>query len=273
MGILDPGNFSPNQTFEEYSERFKDYFSIKRENGIIEVRMHENQGPTSWKNEHNFGWGPLLKAIGADLENEVLIIGGTGDVWTTTSRADGTYEKVMTWLKENPGSYAAMQVDLHQRVSKMMHSMLFDVDIPTIGVVNGPAEDHTELAFVCDVTLCAPNVEFQIPHFGLGIVPGDGSFSVFRHLIGEKRANYYAYTGEKFTAQEAKEWGMVNELYPSEEIYDKAWDIALSLMKQPRAVRRMTHEIMRKPMREFVSGQYDYDGLAEGFAGLCRLGE
>jgi hypothetical protein len=33
---------------EEYAERFKDFFKFKRENGILEVRMHTNDGPVKW---------------------------------------------------------------------------------------------------------------------------------------------------------------------------------------------------------------------------------
>ena len=41
-------SYYPVPKLEEYSERFKDFFSFKRENGILEVKMHTNGGPVKW---------------------------------------------------------------------------------------------------------------------------------------------------------------------------------------------------------------------------------
>ena len=264
--------FAPTQSFEEYQERFKDFFAITRKDGVVEVRMHENGGPTPWKREHNYGWGPVIKAIGDDPENEVLILGGTGDVWAKDMLSDGYAEKVFQMQREQPGLYNQLCFDTFQRVSKMIYSLLYDVDIPTIGVVNGPGPAHMELAFLCDINLCAPNVEFKAVHFPLGMVPGDGFFMIMQYLLGTTRANYLAYTGKAFSAQEAQEWGMVNEIVTSEEIYARAWELAEEIMKQPRPVRRLTHDIMRKPLRDYVNATYNYQAMVEAFGGSAVVG-
>lgn len=262
--------FAPNQSFEQYSERFKDFFTMRRENGIIEVRMHENGGPTAWKKEHNMGWGAVLKAVGADPENEVLIIGGTGDVWAKDMKSDGYAEMVLKLQKEMPGMFTRIMFDNYQRVSKNMHAMLFDLDIPTIGVINGPSDGHMEMALLCDINLCAPNVEFRSIHFAGNGAPGDSFFAVMQNSLGLPRSNYLAYTGKSFSAEQAQKWGMVNELVPSEEIYARAWELAKDIMKKPRTVRRLTHDVMRRPVREYINDQFGFQAMAATLAG-CIL--
>src|SRR4051812_14476673 len=64
--------YVPPATFEEYSEKYAEFFAMKRENGIIEVRF-QTDGDTythSWA-AHN-AWGRVWQDIGNDLDNEVL---------------------------------------------------------------------------------------------------------------------------------------------------------------------------------------------------------
>jgi enoyl-CoA hydratase/carnithine racemase len=254
--------FSPNQIFEEYSERFQDHFAMKRENGILEVRMHENGGPSLWKKEDCFGWGALLKAVGDDTENEVLILGGTGDVWSKSLKSDDHAEALGQLRTSNPQLYEKQMLENYQRVSKNIYAMLYDIDIPTIGVINGSSNGHMEMAFLCDFNLCVPDVEFRSSDFGAGMAPGDGFFAIMQQLLGVPRSNYLAYTGNPFTAEEAYDWGMVNELVPSEEIYARAWELARAVMEQPRAVRRLSHDIMRKPMRDHFNRELNFQAMA-----------
>lgn len=265
--------FKPTQSFEEYCERFKDYYSIRREDGIIEIKMCRDGGPSPWTVQHNYGWGPLLQAVGDDPENEVIIIGGTGDRFFTSSQADGYARYVFELQRNDPQAFAELMFDTVQRVAKMIHTIAYSVDVPIIGVVNGPADSHMELAFLCDMALSAPNVEYKAIHFPLGMVPGDGFFMLMQKMLGNVRANYLAYTGKPFTAQEALEWGMVSEIHDSDKIYDRAWELARSIMEKPRAVRRLTHDLVRKPLREYVSHEYYYQDIAECLGGLCIAGK
>ena len=68
-------------TLEEYSETFKEYFKFKRENGILEVRMHYDDGPVVWSYQMHKAIADLWTYIGQDLENEVIIFTATGDRW------------------------------------------------------------------------------------------------------------------------------------------------------------------------------------------------
>ena len=71
--------FVPTPKFEEYKVRFKDFYKLERRaDGVILVQAHTNGGPIQLSVENHRSLGQLLKTIGADPENELLILPGWG---------------------------------------------------------------------------------------------------------------------------------------------------------------------------------------------------
>lgn len=247
--------YVPYTSFEEYSERFKPFFSMRRENGIIEVKMHElnePDTPASWQYGIHKGWGQIFKLIGQDPDNEVLIIGGTGDAFLTIKQA-----QAFDQAKEKNMFQSLYEIyPMYRDGSDLVYNPLFDIHIPTIGVINGPAPGHTEFPLLMDLTLMSEDSFIQDPHFTAGYVPGDGQHLINHYLAGFKRANYMAYMGTAISAKKAVEYGMANEVVEKDKIYDRAWEIAETIMKKPRIVRRLTHDLMREPLRKFVNDSF-----------------
>lgn len=75
------GGFVRRPVFEEYAAKYADYFVMRRENGIIELRMHTDGGPATFGFPTHNAWGQAWPEIGNDPDNEVLILTGTGDQW------------------------------------------------------------------------------------------------------------------------------------------------------------------------------------------------
>jgi enoyl-CoA hydratase/carnithine racemase len=85
-------------------------------------------------------------------------------------------------------------------------SLVNDLEIPTIGVINGPGF-HTEMCLMCDLTICAEDAVLYDLHYDIGSVPGDGIHSCFQELLGVKRAAYALLTGQAIDAKTALEYG------------------------------------------------------------------
>ena len=84
-----------------------------------------------------------------------------------------------------------------------------------ISAVNGPCNMHSEVPLMGDIVLASEDAYFQdASHFPRGQVPGDGQHVIWSFLAGHTRARYFLLTGKKLSAQEAKEWGVVNEVLP-----------------------------------------------------------
>lgn len=242
--------YLPPASLEEYSARYADFFKFRREDGILEVCLHTNGGPYVHTHAAHNVWTRVWQEIGNDPENHVLILTGTGDKWLTGEPG-----------KLNPVPASDLDPDLiFQRMTdgwKLIESFINNMDIPTIGAVNGPGL-HTEMAVLCDITLATPDADFMDPHFWLGTAPGDGQGMALQALMGAKRAAYYIYGAKSIPAAVAKETGLVNEIYPREEILNKAWDMARFIMKRPRFTRWATHNIVSRHWKKALAEDFGF---------------
>jgi enoyl-CoA hydratase/carnithine racemase len=241
--------FVPTPKFEDYRKTFEDFFHLERSGGVIVARAHTLGGSIQLSVQNHRALGQMLKTIGADPENEVLILSGSGPDFMMESDPAG-FE-----LEDADMPYWAYEYAYKDgRIN--VSSLVNDLEIPTIGILNGPGF-HTEIALMCDITLCAEEATLFDLHFDIGSVPGDGIHSCFQELLGVKRAAYALLTGEAITAEKALEWGMVNEVLPREDLLDRARTIAGHIMSQPRITRRLTTQIVRRPWKKRIVDDLD----------------
>ncbi|MFJ6656806.1 enoyl-CoA hydratase/isomerase family protein [Streptomyces sp. NPDC091377] len=236
-------------SFEEYRERFKDFFVLERTDGVIVARAHTLGGPVQLSVENHRALGQMLKVIGADPENEVLILTGTGDEFMMDADPEGF---ALEDADMPHWAYEYAYKDGRINVSSLVN----DLEIPTIGIMNGSGF-HSEIVLMCDITLCADDATLFDLHFDISSVPGDGIHSCFQELLGVKRAAYALLTGEAISARQALEWGMVNEVLPREDLLDRARTIAAHIMSRPRVTRRLTTQIVRRPWRKRITDDLD----------------
>ena len=250
--------YVPYWTFAEYSERFKDFFSMELRDGVLMVKHHEFQQPDKsacWQYGLHKGWGQLFKLIGQDPEIEVLIISGTGEKWLDINIQDAI--KLKEVEEKNPVTFVEEMYPMYRDGSDLVFNTVFDLHIPTIGIINGPAPGHTEFPLLMDITLMADDAVIQDPHFSAGYVPGDGQHLINHFLGGYKTANYLAYFGKALSAETALKLNLVNEVHTRSNIWDRAWELAELIMKQPRHIRRMTHDLIREPLREEINRYFE----------------
>ena len=191
----------------------------------------------------------MLKTVGADPENEVLILTGSGEEFMMGSDPDGFA------LEEADMSYWAYEYAYKDgRIN--VSSLVNDLEIPTIGLLNGPGF-HSEIVLMCDITIAADDATIFDLHYDIGSVPADGIHNAFQELLGVKRAAYALLTGEAITAQQALEWGMVNEVVPRDQLVKRAHVIADHIMSQPRTTRRLTTQIVRRPWKQRIVNDLD----------------
>ncbi len=111
--------------------------------------------------------------------------------------------------------------------------------IPVIAAVNGFAlGGGCELSMSCDIRICSDNAVFGQPEVGLGITPGFGGTQRLARLVGVGMAKQMIYTARNIKAEEAYRIGLVNAVYPQEELMAAAEKMAAGIAKNaPIAVR------------------------------------
>ena len=111
--------------------------------------------------------------------------------------------------------------------------------IPVIAAINGFAlGGGCEIAMSCDIRVCSDNAVFGQPEVGLGITPGFGGTQRLARLVGVGMAKQMIYSARNIKADEAYRIGLVNSVYPLEELMDQAEKLAATIAKNaPIAVR------------------------------------
>ena len=111
--------------------------------------------------------------------------------------------------------------------------------IPVIAAVNGFAlGGGCEISMSCDIRICSENAVFGQPEVGLGITPGFGGTQRLARLVSPGMAKQLIYTARNIKAPEAYRIGLVNAVYPLEELMTEAKKMAANIAKNaPIAVR------------------------------------
>ncbi|MCD7946307.1 MAG: enoyl-CoA hydratase-related protein [Clostridiales bacterium] len=139
--------------------------------------------------------------------------------------------------------------------------------IPVIAAVNGFAlGGGNELAMSCDIRICSDNAVFGQPEVGLGITPGFGGTQRLARLVSPGMAKQLIYTARNIKADEALRIGLVNAVYPQEELMPAALKMAAGIAKNApiavRACKKAINEGLEKGMDDALV-------LEEGLFGSC----
>jgi enoyl-CoA hydratase len=130
------------------------------------------------------------------------------------------------------------------------------LDKPVIAAINGFAlGGGLELAMACDFRLASAAAKFGQPEVSLGVIPGYAATQRLPRLVGLGNALYLLLTGEMIGAEEALRIGLVQKIFPPEELLAAAQGIAKAICsKGPKAVKLAKLVARQSVILDFESG-------------------
>ena len=138
---------------------------------------------------------------------------------------------------------------------------------PIIAAVNGYAlGGGCELAMGCDIRIGSDKAKFGMPEVGLGITPGFGGTQRLARMVGMSTATELVLTSRIIDAQEALRIGLINHLYPAEEMLDRALELANVIASKPQVAVRQSKQAIRIGTQIDISSAIAFE--SEAF-GLC----
>jgi len=119
--------------------------------------------------------------------------------------------------------------------------------IPVIALVNGYAlGGGCELAMSCDFILAAENAKFGQPEVNLGITPGFGGSQRLTRLVGRAMAMELLVTGRIITADEALRYGLVNHIYPQQQLMAQGLELAAMIVSKSSSAIHLTKQLVQR---------------------------
>jgi enoyl-CoA hydratase len=147
---------------------------------------------------------------------KVIVITGAGD---KAFVAGGDIKEMANMDPAAGHAFAQRGHRMIQHIGKMQK--------PVIAAVNGYAlGGGLELALACDFIYAAEKAKLGLPEVTLGMMPGFGGTQNLARLIGPNRAKEMIFSGKQLTARQACDWGIVNEVFPADELMPQVIEIA-----------------------------------------------
>lgn len=121
---------------------------------------------------------------------------------------------------------------------------------PVIAMINGFClGGGCELALACDLRYASEKARFGQPEINLGIIPGGGGTQRLARLIGEGKAMEMILTGDMIDAPTALRLGLVNDVFPAEELPEKTFALAEKIAEKSPIALQMAKEAVKLASR------------------------
>lgn len=243
----------------------KNYRNIhfERRGGSLLMRLHTDEGPLKWGANEGSIHGQLGHAfydVAHDATVRAVILTGTGASFCAEMN-----------LNELPASVGVADWSRLMREGRDLLMNLLDIEVPVIGAVNGPAYIHSQLPVLSDIVLASSTAEFaDLAHFVHGVVPGDSVQVIWPMLLGINRARYFLMTGQKLSAQDALQLGVVSEILRPEQLLARAWELAADLEKKPAAALRGTRLALTQHLKKRLLEELGHGLALEGLGAIAH---
>jgi enoyl-CoA hydratase len=189
----------------------------------------------------------LVEALEAlDRDDEVRCVILTGNEKAFAAGAD---------IKEMADA-SAMEMLKRDQFSRW--DKIRKINKPIIAAVSGFAlGGGCELAMTCDMIIASESTRFGQPEINIGVMPGAGGTQRLTRAVGKAKAMEIVLTGKTFTAEEARDWGLVNKVVPVEYYLQEAKNLAKEVASKPPVAVRLAKEAVLKSFDTTIE-----DGLA-----------
>jgi len=194
-----------------------------------------------------------------DKTVRAVVLTGNGSAFSS----GGNVKNIRTELTDSamtPGELADWYVKGIQRIPLA----LYQLDVPVIAAVNGPAIGAgCDLACMCDIRIAAESARFAESFVKLGLIPGDGGAWLLPRTVGMSKACEMAFTGDLLDAREALACGLVSKIVPDDQLMAEALNLARRIAANPPLSVRMAKQLLREGQRTELSAHLHLAALMQ----------
>jgi 2-(1,2-epoxy-1,2-dihydrophenyl)acetyl-CoA isomerase len=209
----------------ELAHRY-DTVNLYRRGAAAKVELNRPERMNAWDAQLARDLLDALTGAAEDPGVRAVMLTGAGRAFS--SGAD---------LKESQREGEAGPRDLYRVLTERYHPMILavrEMPKPVVAVVNGAAAGiGLSLALACDLIMAAESAYFLLAFINIGLVPDGGSSLLVPSRVGFARAAEMAMLGERIEARLAQEWGLINQVWPDDELQERAAGLVTKLANGP----------------------------------------
>ncbi len=183
------------------------------------------------------------EAIKNDSQIRCVIIKGAGDHFLAGGDIDHFKALVDAYAKEGESALPDDMFDV-------LHAAILNIQTmnkPVIASVHGAVAGFgLSLMLACDLVVASENSVFSVAYCKIGTTPDGGMSYFLPRAVGQKKAMELALTGKRFSALEAEQWGLVNQVVANDVLEEKTLGLANLLCAGPADVLARTKHLFNQ---------------------------
>jgi len=218
-----------------YLNQFDDVL-VEKENHILWITLNRPEASNAYSNEMVQNLVMILRHADQDQDVRAIVLTGNGKNFCAGGDIKAMQNKTGMFAGESNQLKEAYQNGI-QQIPLTLSSM----KTPVIAMVNGAAVGAgCDLAAMCDLRICAETASFAETFAKVGLVPGDGGAFFLIRVVGFAKAMEMFLTCRTYSAREALEMKLVNEVVLPENLKKRAREIAQIICELPPIAVQMT---------------------------------
>jgi 2-(1,2-epoxy-1,2-dihydrophenyl)acetyl-CoA isomerase len=200
--------------------------NLHRRGGAAKLELNRPERMNAWNEQFGLDLLAAVTAVGEDSDVRAVLITGAGRGFS--SGAD-----LKDGFKQTPSGHP----DVYSALTERYHPIMVEIremPKPVVAAVNGAAVGiGMSLALVCDLVVAAESAYFLLAFVNIGLVPDGGSSLLVPSRVGFTRAAEMAMLGERIGAEQALEWGLINQVWPDDELTARTDELVARLADGP----------------------------------------
>jgi 2-(1,2-epoxy-1,2-dihydrophenyl)acetyl-CoA isomerase len=249
--------------------------NVYRRGAAARIELNRPETRNAWNTQFAVDLLAAVQDAAGDPGVRAVLVTGAGKAFS--SGAD---------LRENLADRTEGGVpDVYGRLTQRYHPIITgirEMPKPVVSAVHGAAAGiGLSLALACDLVVAAESAFFLLAFVNIGLVPDGGSSVLVPARVGFARAAELAMLGERLPAAQALEWGLINRVWPDEELPDRAGELVARLAAGPTRSYAGTKRQLNKWLYDQMAAQLELEariqqesaGSADFVEGVTAFGE
>lgn len=213
--------------------------TLKIENSIATITLNRPEVFNSFNREMALLMQQTLDDCANDANVRAIVITGAGKAFCA-----GQDLKEVTTPELNPGFRKILEEHYNPIIERIRM-----IEKPIVAAVNGVAAGAgANIALACDIVVAAENAAFIQAFSKIGLVPDSAGTFFLPRLIGFQKASALMMLGDKVSAQEAFDIGMIYKFFPVAFFEEEVQNLAITLSKMPTHALALTKKLLNRSM-------------------------
>jgi 2-(1,2-epoxy-1,2-dihydrophenyl)acetyl-CoA isomerase len=215
-------------------DRELDTVTVWRAGAAVKLELNRPQALNAWNKRFGLDLLDALETAAADEDVRAVLVTGAGRAFSSGADLKDMQTREDLTPEGRP--------DVRKALTERYHPIITTVRTmpkPVVSAVNGPCVGiGLSLALAADLVVAKESANFLLAFVNIGLVPDGGSSLFVPTRIGMARATEMAMLGERISAPQALEWGLINRVFA-----DEAFD---------RETQALVHRLATGPTRSYA---------------------